>query len=358
MKRGAANSRAVSNESPLRLRLDGAALASNWRALDRLSSTAACGATVKANGYGLGAREVVQRLVAAGCRDFYVMAWAEAEEIVPLCAGCSLTVFHGVRQEDMAAALASPARPCLNSIEQVTRWRQAEGGACDVMIDTGMNRLGLSLQDVRDGVLDGLKIDTLMSHLACADESDHTKNETQYAALASLTGHTGAQRMSLANSAGIVLGKKYHFDVTRPGLSLYGGVQVDALQPHIRQTVFPEAQIIQRRRIQPGETVGYNATFTAEREMELAILHIGYADGYLRGFSGTGCAQFGDAACPAIGRVSMDLIAVAVDDAPEAGEGDWLTIDFDLPNAAGQSGLSQYELLTGLGRRYQRFWND
>lgn len=344
--------------APLRLRLDGRALADNWRALDRLSGDAACGAAVKANGYGLGMRDVTQRLIAAGCRDFYVATWAEVNEIADLCADRSLSVFHGVRREDMAAATASTARPCLNSAKQVMRWREAAGGICDVMIDTGMNRLGLSVEQVKEGLLDGLKIDTLMSHLACADESDNPKNDAQHTALASLADRTDAVRMSLCNSAGIALGKKYHLDLTRPGISLYGGAQVEALVPHIRQVAFPEAQVIQRRRIGTGETVGYNATFAAEREMELAILHLGYADGYLRGFSGTGGARFGEAVCPVIGRVSMDLIAVSVDAAPEVKEGDWLSLDYDLPTASAQSGLSQYELLTTLGRRYQRNWNE
>ncbi|MEM8695015.1 MAG: alanine racemase [Pseudomonadota bacterium] len=348
----------MTDSAPLRLRLDGTALADNWRALDRLSGTAACGAAVKANGYGLGARDVTERLIAAGCRDFYVATWAEANEIADLCSGRSLSVFHGVRREDMATALDSPARPCLNSAEQVERWRAAAGGACDVMIDTGMNRLGLSVQDVRDGLLDDLRIDTMMSHLACADEPDNPKNDAQHAALAGLAGRTGAVRTSLANSAGIVLGKKYHFDLTRPGISLYGGAQVEALAPHIRQVAFPEAQVIQRRRIGAGETVGYNAIFTAERETELAILHLGYADGYLRGFSGTGGMRFGDIVCPVVGRVSMDLVAVSVDEAPDIAEGEWLTVDYDLPTASARSGLSQYELLTTLGRRYQRHWYE
>lgn len=343
-------------EAPLSLRIDGAALADNWRALARLGGAAACGAAVKADAYGLGAREAVARLAEAGCRDFFVSNWAEAEEIADLVAGLSLSVFHGVREADMAAALASPARPCLNSREQVARWRAAGGGACDAMVDTGMNRLGLAPADVAGGLLDGLEIDTLMSHLACADEPGNPMNARQRGALAALAGRTSARRTSLANSAGIALGPAYGFDLTRPGLSLYGGVQVAALAPHIRQVVFPEAEVIQRRRVGAGDTVGYNATFAAERPMELAILNLGYADGYLRGFSDTGRALAEGAECQVVGRVSMDLVAVCVDAAPGVREGDRLAIDYRLPAAAAQSGLSQYELLTGLGRRYQRRW--
>ena len=343
-------------ESPLRLRLDGDALASNWRALDRLSDNAACGAAVKADGYGLGARAVVERLRGAGCHDFFVATWAEAEDIVDLLDDASLAVFHGVRAADMAVALDSRARPCLVSDAQVARWRQAGGGPCDVMVDTGMNRLGVSPEAVGAGLLDGLVIDTLMSHLACADEPGNPKNANQRDALAALEGKTGAKRLSLANSAGIAFGPDYAFDLTRPGLSLYGGIQVEALDPHIRQVAFPEAEVIQRRRVEPGCTVGYNATFIADRPIELAILNVGYADGYLRGFSGTGLAGFGEVPCPVIGRVSMDLVAVSVDAAPEVVEGDWLALDYALPAASAASGLSQYELLTGLGRRYQHRW--
>lgn len=340
-------------DPPLRLRLDGDALVANWRWLAAMSGAEACGAAVKADGYGLGARAVVDRLVVAGCRDFFVATWAEAQALGNLPEGISLSVLHGVRAEDMAFALAARARPTLNSAEQVARWKASGGGACDVMVDTGMNRLGLSVADVASGLLDGLRIETLMSHLASADENV-AQNAAQREAFVALRGVTGAKRMSLANSAGICLGHDYAFDLTRPGLALYGGTPRSEASGHISQVAYPEAQILQRRRISAGDGVGYNATFTATQDMELAILNLGYADGYLRGFSGKGSA--GNGRFPVIGRVSMDLIAVCVDAQPSLGEGDWLTVDYDLPRAAATSGLSQYELLTGLGNRFMRYW--
>jgi alanine racemase len=340
-------------DPPLRLRLDGDALVANWRWLSAMSGAAACGAAVKADGYGLGARGVVDRLVVAGCRDFFVATWAEAQALGNLPEVVSLSVLHGVRAEDMAFALAAQARPTLNTAEQVKRWKAAGGGACDVMVDTGMNRLGLSVADVASGLLDGLKIETLMSHLASADENV-AQNAAQREAFIALHGVTGAKRMSLANSAGICLGSDYAFDLTRPGLALYGGTPRSEAVGHISQVTYPEAQILQRRRISVGDSVGYNATFTATQDMELAILNLGYADGYLRGFSGKGMA--GEGRFPVIGRVSMDLIAVCVDAQPSLAEGDWLTLDYDLPRAAATSGLSQYELLTGLGDRFTRYW--
>ncbi len=344
-------------DAPLRLRLDGTALADNWRALDRLSGAAQCGAAVKADGYGLGATAVVTRLAEAGCRQFYVATWAEAAALP--ASGLPLSVLHGVRAEDMGVALSGIARPVLNTVAQVRRWREAGGGVCDVMVDTGMNRLGVAADDVRGGLLDGLVIDTLMSHLACADE-DEPMNERQRAAFASLVGAVPAARYSLANSAGIALGAAYGFDLTRPGLALYGGVPRPELASVVRQVARPEAQVLQRRLVRAGETVGYNATWVAPVDIQVAILNIGYADGYLRSFSDRGRAlsneRANEAVLPVIGRVSMDLLAVDTTAAPGLGEGDWVAIDLNLPAAAAASGLSQYELLTGLGRRYERRW--
>lgn len=342
---------------PLRLKIDSAALVSNWRWLAKMSGSAACGAAVKADGYGVGAREVVARLAEAGCRDFFVSTWAEAEALMPWMGDTSLSVLHGVAEADVHHAAASLARPVLNTPLQVACWREtAPGRPCDVMVDTGMNRLGLSACDIADGLLDGLPVETLMSHLACADE-DAQMNQRQLAQFTALAERVPAKRRSLSNSAGIFLGKAFALDLTRPGLALYGGIPRPGAEKHIRQVVRVEAQVVQRRRVRPWETVGYNASFTAERECELAILNIGYADGYLRGFSGTGRVRIGDRFAPVVGRVSMDLTAVRVDDAPEVKEGDWLELDFDLPSASSQSGLSQYELLTTLGGRFERSWS-
>jgi alanine racemase len=340
---------------PLRLRLDGEALVANWRWLKARGGDAACGAAVKADGYGLGARAVVDRLAGAGCRDFFVASWAEAAAIEGAVGGESLSVLHGVFEEDMPAALASPARPVLNTAAQVLRWRPT-GRPCDVMVDTGIHRLGLTPDEIRAGVLDGLEIETLHSHLACADE-DVPANARQLALFGEVSSAVPARRRALANSAAICLGTEYSFDLTRPGLALYGGIPRADAAGRIRQVVRVEARVIQRRRVAAGGSVGYNATWTAQEDCELAILHIGYADGYFRGFSGRGIALAGGVELPVVGRVSMDLTAVRVDGAPQVGEGDWVEIAFDLPRAAEQSGLSQYELLTSLGSRYERLWS-
>jgi alanine racemase len=337
----------------LRLTIDGNALVHNWRWLQERAGVPS-GAAIKADGYGLGARDAMQALHAAGCRDFFVSTWAEAEDLGGVPEDASLVVLHGVGPDDLDAALKSLARPVLNSIDQVERWKQAgRDRPCDVMIDTGMNRLGLRPDEVAS--LDGLTIDTLHSHLACADE-DHDLNAKQLQRFREVAAAVPASRYSLANSAGICLGRDYSFDLVRPGLALYGGIPRREAEGSIRQVARVEAQVVQRRTIHSGESCGYGATFVAEEDTEAAILNIGYADGYLRGFSSKGTAFAGEFALPVLGRVSMDLIAVGCGAAPDLREGEWVELDYDLPTASEASGLSQYELLTCLGDRFARRW--
>jgi len=343
-------------QSPLRLKLDRAALLANYGWLSERCGQAACGAAIKANGYGLGAQEVMLHLADAGCRDFFVATWAEAAALQDrLGDDLGLSVLHGVRAQDMALALASPARPVLNSAEQIARWKEAGGGACDVMIDTGMNRLGLSLSDLDFSLLEGLEIDTLMSHLVAADE-EHPLNDVQVMLFNDVRGKVKAKRYSLANSAGICRGEKYLFDLARPGLALYGGIAHPESEMWIERVVTPQAQILQRRTVRGGESVGYGATFVADRTMETATINLGYADGYTRLLSGAGTALTETERLPVIGRVSMDLVTIDVSDAPDLKEGDWVDIDYDLSYMSLLSGLSQYELLTGLGARFDRYW--
>lgn len=337
----------------LRLRLDAEALQSNWRWLQRAAAVET-GAAVKADAYGLGARKAAQLLREAGCRTFFVSTWAEAEALGPLPEGSELCVLHGVGPEDLQTALGASARPVLNSPGQVARWKEAAPGRpCDVMIDTGMNRLGLRTDEI--GLLEGLNLDTLHSHLACADE-DSAMNEVQRERFVAIAAAVPARRYALSNSAGICLGQAFSFDLVRPGLALYGGIPRAEAEGNILQVAYPEAEVIQRRTIRAGETCGYGATWAARADTEAAIVNIGYADGYLRCFAGKGSASAGGQSLPLIGRVSMDLIALDASSVPDLAEGDWVTLDYELPAAAEASGLSQYELLTGLSERLDRRW--
>lgn len=341
--------------SPLRLRLDAQALADNWRALDRMSGAARAGAAVKADAYGLGVAQVAPVLAAAGCRDWFVAHWQEVPELLRHVPADQVAVLHGpMNDADVAFARACGVRPVLNSLAQVARWREGGGGACHVMVDTGMSRLGLPLADLADPALDGLAIDMVMSHLASADE-DTAQNAAQQARFAQARAALPGRRYSLANSAGIALGADFHADLTRPGLALYGGIPRREFATTIRQTAYPEAAVIQVRHLQAGDRIGYNATQVADRPIRAGVIALGYADGYLRCWSGKGRFLFRGNDLPVLGRISMDLTIVDLTKAPDCGEGDWLTAAYDPVAASAVSGLSQYELFTLLGRRFARF---
>ena len=339
---------------PLRLSLDVAALANNWRALDRLSGQARAGAAVKANAYGLGARRVVPVLWEAGCRQFFVAHWAEAADLLDLLPPANIAVLHGpMSVADAVYARSTRLRPVLNSLAQVQHWHAAGGGPCDLMVDTGINRLGLALSDLADPAVAALDVDTLHSHLASA-ETQSPQNELQRSRWVEACLQVPHRAASLANSAGIMRGEGYHGQLTRPGLALYGGVPCAALAPYIRQVAQPETQLIQRRTLRAGESVGYNAQYTAAADMEVGVVSLGYADGYLRGWSGMGVMHADGQPLPVLGRVSRDMTVIDLGAAPDLREGDWVSADYALPAAAAASGLSQYELLTLLGARFVR----
>jgi alanine racemase len=338
----------------LRLDIDRDALAGNWRALDALSGAARAGAAVKADGYGLGVQAVVPTLQNAGCRDFFVAHWSEVPAVAKHVPANAISVLHGpLTTADAAYAKAVGARPVINSLAQARRWLDVGGGHCDLMIDTGINRLGLPMTDIGDEAIAQLEVDVLMSHLAAADE-DVSLNMLQLSRWEQMRGIVSHKRASLANSAGIVLGPAYHGDLTRPGLSLYGGIQRPELTGHIRQVVHPLAAILQVRQVAAGDSLGYNATFTATAPMRVGTIALGYADGYLRCWSGRGAMLSAGRRLPVLGRVSMDMTIIDLTATPDLGEGDWIEVDYSPVEASTRSGLSQYELFTLLGSRFSR----
>ncbi|AEI38406.1 MAG: alanine racemase [Zymomonas mobilis subsp. pomaceae] len=347
----------MNGSSSLRLYLDISALVGNWNVLNRITA-GACGAAIKANGYGLGAQSVKTYLAQAGCRDFFVSSWDEVRRLGSLDSGLSLSVLHGLREEDLSYALSVNARPVLCSPSMIQRWKNyAADRPCDVMVDTGMNRLGLTMEQAASGLLEGLKIENMLSHLACADEPDHPLNQKQLIQFQILFTKKQAKRYSLANSAGLFLDSAYHFDLARPGLALYGGIPSPKAEGVIKPVVSLSAQVIQVKDVTKGDSIGYGACFTASEKMRVAILHIGYADGYWRAFFQKGQAVKEGVPCPVVGRISMDMITVALPEGLAVQEGDWFSVDFALQKAAEQTGLSQYELLTSLGDRYQSIWH-
>jgi len=342
-------------EPPLRLTLDGSALVSNWRALNQRSGAARAGAAVKADAYGLGAREVVARLREAGCRDFFVAHWGEAEAIADLIPPEWIAVLNGISSADVPGARALGAIPVLNTLEQVALWRASGGGRCHIMFDSGINRLGLGPEQLTAAAIQGVEVDLLLSHLASAD-ADVAQNSAQLSKFQSVITTVNAKRISLANSAGIMLGDEYHFDLTRPGLSLYGGIARAEMAGFIKPVVALSARLLQVRDVPAGTPIGYNATHICTSDTRVGTISIGYADGYLRAFSGKGTARVGGHNVPVIGRVSMDWVTLDLTATPDLSESDWVELEYDLISTSALTGLSQYELLTNLGSRFARVW--
>jgi alanine racemase len=309
---------------------------------------------VKANGYGLGAGPVARTLARAGARRFFIAVAEEGPTLREvLGGGPDIYVFGGHMAGDAELIRELGLIPLLNSIDQLTRHVEAlPGHPFGIQLDTGMNRLGLEPEEwqaVRDIVLPAGPA-LLMSHLASSDDPDAAQNAAQLATFRAMTDGTGLPR-SLAATGGTLLGPDYHFELTRPGIGLYGGAPFTEGKPVVSLSV----PVIQTRLVRAGESVGYSATWTAEEDTLVATLAAGYADGMDRALSNTGLLWAGDVPCPILGRVSMDLIGCdvsALDPVPEALEALGPAQGIDALAAA--TDTIGYEVLTTLGRRYAR----
>ena len=341
------------------LTIDLDAIAANWRALDRMSGPGVqTAAVVKADAYGLGATRVVRALANAGARRFFVALAEEGAAVrQALGEGPQIAVLSGHMAGDTEMIHDLDLTPMLNSLEQITRHLESlPGHAFGVQLDTGMNRLGVEMlewQAVAPILVDAGP-ELLMSHLACADEPDHPLNDAQLKAFHAMTDGTGLPR-SLAATGGILLGSRYHFDLTRPGIGLYGGRPHDAALPVVTLSL----PVIQTREVEPGESVGYGCAWVAERPSVIATVAAGYADGLPRTLSNRAQLWDGDLACPLVGRVSMDMITVDITDLPEVPR----SLDILGPNQpvdvlADIAGTIGYELLTALGARYSRRYQE
>ncbi len=335
------------------LTVDLAALRHNWRALAAQSDTET-GAVVKADAYGLGVARVARMLAGEGVRRFFV---ALAEEGVmlrkALGEGPEINVFSGHMKGDAPLLKAAQLTPMLNSIDQMLHHVEAlPGHTFGIQLDSGMNRLGMEPSEwsaLRDVALNQ-KPSLVMSHLACADEPDHPMNAHQVNVFRQMTDGIDAPK-SLAATGGILLGSEYHFDVTRPGIGLYGGRPFgDALA--VANLSIP---VIQIRDVAPGESVGYGNSWVARHPTRVATIAAGYADGILRAMGPKAYLHAGDVRCKILGRISMDLIGVDVTHLKEAPEAlDLLGAKQGIDALADAAGTIGYEILTSLGARYER----
>jgi alanine racemase len=337
------------------LEIDLAAIAANWRALDAFSGAGTeTGAVLKADAYGLGADRVARALHRAGVRSFFTALAEEGAALrQELGRDARIFVFSGHMPGDTDAIGDLDLIPCLNSLEQLTRHFEAlPGHRFAIQLDTGMNRLGMEpaeWQAVREIALTQEPA-LILSHLACADEPEHPMNAWQLGQFQAMTEGLAVPR-SLAATGGILLGPDYHFDLTRPGIGLYGG------EPYLdaRAVVRLSLPVIQLRELAVGEAVGYGCSWEAEKPTRIATVAAGYADGLPRVLSNQAQLWLGDVPCRLVGRVSMDLITVDVTHLPEPPAAlDMLCPCQTVDDLAALAGTIGYEILTALGPRYGR----
>ncbi|HLA02203.1 MAG TPA: alanine racemase, partial [Aestuariivirga sp.] len=359
------------------LSIDLSAVQRNWRYLASQVGTVECGAAVKGNAYGLGVEPVGRALWEAGCRSFFVARPKEGEELRGVLPEATIYVLDGLFPGQAEFYAQNNLLPAMISIEEAREW-VAFGRVygrklpCAIHVDTGINRLGFSMDEYAalladTTTMDGLSVSLLMSHMACADEPGHPLNAKQRDAFRNVRAKLPGVPASLANSAGIFLGKDYAHDLVRPGIAIYGGNPTPARANPMQAVALLEGTILQTRHVEAGETVGYGATWKTARRSRVAILGAGYKDGVPRSLSSGNSNNppqvfLGGKRCPIIGRISMDMMAIDVTDLSHpVKRGDRAEIlgpNILIDEAASWAGTISYELLTRLGSRYARLYSD
>jgi len=353
------------------LTIDLAALAANWRQLAERAAPAECAAVVKADGYGLGLEPVMRTLLAAGCRSFFVATLTEGLRARALSAEAVIYVLEGLAVGAAPSLIAARLRPALAGLDEIDEWVAAARGfgrppEAALHLDTGMNRSGVSAARAEEAAqrAQGAPLSLLMSHFVSSQWPHDPVNDRQIAQFAAVRAHFPGVPASLANSSGVFLPQRPMLDLARPGYALYGGNPTPGAPNPMRPVVRLAARILSLRDIAPGESVGYDATFTAARPTRLATLGLGYADGVPVGASSAPArpaaqALVGGARCPFVGRVSMDFVVIDVTDAPAgaARRGAFAEIlgeTIGVDELATRSDTIGYEILTRLGARYAR----
>jgi alanine racemase len=360
-----------------RMTVDLAAIRRNWTALDKVSQGALTGAVVKADAYGTGIAQTSRALFQAGARFFFTATPDEAIAIrAALPEDAYIFVLDGLFPGAAPLYVGERLMPILSSIPMLEEWLQAclsrnEAFPAALHFDTGINRLGFRLNEasIVKRMIDqvGYKPQMIISHLACADQPSHEKNRTQLALFSSILAQFPGIPASLANSAGLMTARDMHFQMVRPGIALYGGRAVAGRRNPMTRVVSLEAPILQIKDVKTGESVGYGAAYTLSRDSRIAVVGIGYADGFFRAQSATNNRPGGKVAiaghfAPVVGRVSMDMIQVDITDLSEPPmPGDMVELlgpNISVDDQADVAGTIGYEVLTSLKGRYSRSYVD
>lgn len=356
--------------SRLVARIDLDRLAENWRNLNRLSGVATAAAVIKANGYGHGVRAVALALEHAGCDWFFTASMDEAVTVRQVCPKVRLACFDGLTKADAEAAREYNIMPSINDpaeLDVLHNLANAAGAPVPALIqvDTGMNRLGSGVDTMAELAasprLAAGDWQLVYSHLASADEPDKPQSMQQKEKFDAARALFPGIPASLAATGGIMLGDGFHYDLTRPGIGLYGLPPVASLRPHIKPVLSLHARMLQIRNAAAGEDIGYNATARLSRPSRLATIAGGYADGVRRQLSNKGHVHKSGLTAPIIGRVSMDTTIIDITDWPEdhAATGDYVDLIHDGYTAdemAQATGTIGYDVLTALGLRAKQHY--
>lgn len=339
-----------------RFTFDEQAFLANY-ALFKSRSGGACGAVVKANAYGTGARRVVQLLHQEGCQHFFVAAPSEGIEIRDLTTA-NIYVLSGP-MNDTAVQQITEHRliPVLNSPDQLKRWESNREFPCAIHIDTGMQRLGFDFNSLDGLDFSSVKVCLLMTHLACADQPDHPQNEVQLAQFEKAKTYFPNTPTSIGNSAATLNGEEFQGDVVRPGIGLYGGNPFVNQKSLVQPVCTLEGRVLQIRTVEPNLPVGYRASFITSMQTRIAVVGIGYADGVPRSLSNNGFVAFQGQRMPIIGKVTMDATQVDCTLVAELKENDFVeffgpTISVD--EVASRANTIAYEILSQVGNKTVR----
>jgi len=351
------------------LRIDLAALISNYKLLKDKAAPAKTAAVVKADAYGLGMKEVALSLAGVGVDCFFVAQVSEGIKLRQILntfknRPADIFVFAGLQPGSETFFIKHNLIPVLNSLPEIDRWAGCGRQPAAIQLDTGMNRLGLDEHTIEElhvcpQRLKNLDLKLIMSHFACADDPQHPLNQTQLERFRALKEKLPSAPASISNSAGIFLGSAAHFDVVRPGIALYGGNPQTGAPNPMRPVISLSAPILQIREVEAGQTIGYGATYRTNTFSRIAVISLGYADGFLRCFGQKATLRLAGVMVPIVGRVSMDLIALDVTAIPGAQiqVGDRVNIldtSTTIDDLALAGGTISYEILTLLGLRYER----
>jgi len=339
----------------------------NYISLSKVAKKSLTAAIIKANAYGLGDKEIYNILYKSGCRHFFLATLQEAIKIRKHSKRGNLYVLNGLENNDLKIFNKFQIIPILNSKEEINKFIYSKyyksKFKIGIHVDTGLNRLGIKIDDLKNKFIKEIKLEILISHFASADELKNSYNKKQNQIFKkSFIFFKSIKYKSLSNSSGILNNKDFHYDMVRPGISLYGGSQNINFRKiiNIKSVITLKGKILQVKTINKNEYIGYNQTFKTKKKIKVAVVGIGYGDGIPRILSNNGYLYFKDEIFKIIGKVSMDSITVDISKSKKIIKpGKFMELinkKNTIDNLAKITGTISNEILTSISNRVKRIY--